>query len=1018
LKRLGVFVVTSIIAFFILLDINVINVKAVVPYYSDSDAMSYAPYGIPLGNLDDNSLFVQGSHTSGNNSVINGDALQLTQKGQNNQVSSVWSNMDNNNYIDTGKKQTLSVWLYFGYSLYNSEGMAFVLQNDPNGTSAIAKNGNDIAGGETIGVWGSDLKNKATSTDLANSAIQKSWALEFDANVNGDQDSNDINNKTGGAPGGSFDSYQMKTMRGIHDQHLAWAYPGRPETYTNVGSQTSTVWSGGLISIPNQVTTNYYEMNHNDVEETTLSPAATADLAWHHMVVTYTPPTDADPNNATLEYKYNDKTLAGYAQNLKTGQNLISHSINLNLSYLGVKKGDPLRFGFTAANGVDDDHTETNTVLFESIPSLVDADANAYVVDKTDKTKVSSSTDVMDKTDKSLNDVTSVHPKDDLQFNYMLRYNSGKEAMKPVTAKVDLPTNVTITSDGDGSIGKVIYSDGSYENIPVTDLNDDKTVLTHVLSKGLSSSLSTAKVELNATADAVPDANSALQVPISHASLEGANYKTDVQTPTFNIIEPQDTLTIAKTSEDPVTVAEGKTVNLTGNMSFKNLKTAINNNDMDIYYSVDGGKTIDFKDTDSGSGNFVIPFSSSDAKKHTIEVQVVDSNYVSPDGTKDVVSSNTLTYTVNVEDLSLIASASNNNPIDKLNDTTVALPNITVKHNDGSNIESGNLKVNYSITNPNSNDGKAVVGIETPMILGGDGTADGSETFSLNVTKDMGLRVGQNTVDVTVTDPGGHTSNKLTFVINVEDKNPVLTYGDKNNGKMTVVAADDSITFPLNIAYEDNIRFKPSDLKFTAKVDGEKTITLPKLTSSSLHDSLYFEETIDRAKLGLDANKNVKTHTVTFQATDPYGRVSKELTFNLDMVYSSANLTYKDSYSFGSLNQSPESRLVKRTSDWDIGVNTVDSQYKLTASAGPLTAGGPTDSHTLAGGLIYVDPNTGNSQSMTDPVTLSENNSDTTYQYHISNKWAKNQGILLQVNSNASAGSYSGKINWNLTDSI
>jgi len=136
------------------------------------------------------------------------------------------------------------------------------------------------------------------------------------------------------------------------------------------------------------------------------------------------------------------------------------------------------------------------------------------------------------------------------------------------------------------------------------------------------------------------------------------------------------------------------------------------------------------------------------------------------------------------------------------------------------------------------------------------------------------------------------------------------------------------------------------------------------------------------------------------------------------MLYSTASLTYKDSYSFGSLNQSQGSRLVKRTSDWDVVVNTVDSKYKLTASADPLTTGGATDTHTLSGGLVYVDPKTGISQSMTSPVTLSENDSETTYKYPISDSWSADSGILLKVDSNPFAGSYSGGLNWDLTDSI
>ncbi|WP_125590253.1 L-type lectin family protein [Companilactobacillus jidongensis] len=274
MKKLGLFVATSIIVFLTLININTTNVKA--GYYSDSDAMAYAPYGLPLGDLGSDSLFIDGAHTTGNDASIDGTALQLTQAGQTNEVTSVWSNTSKDNYIDTGKKQTLSVWLYFGYSLEHSEGMAFVLQNDSRGPLAISKNGDEIAGGETIGVWGSDLTNKDTTQDVADSAIQNSWALEFDSNVEGSKNYDDITNNTGNGPGESLDSYQLPSNRGINDQHIAWAYPGLATTYANIGSVTKTIWKNvGIISMPTTVKTNYYEMLHNDLEELTLSPAAT-----------------------------------------------------------------------------------------------------------------------------------------------------------------------------------------------------------------------------------------------------------------------------------------------------------------------------------------------------------------------------------------------------------------------------------------------------------------------------------------------------------------------------------------------------------------------------------------------------------------------------------------------------------------------------------------------------------------------------------------------------------------------
>jgi hypothetical protein len=63
--------------------------------------------------------------------------------------------------------------------------MAFVLQNDPNGTTASAKVSSSSIIGETLGVWGVDTNNKLQDGDeFAKTAIQNSWALEFDTYTN------------------------------------------------------------------------------------------------------------------------------------------------------------------------------------------------------------------------------------------------------------------------------------------------------------------------------------------------------------------------------------------------------------------------------------------------------------------------------------------------------------------------------------------------------------------------------------------------------------------------------------------------------------------------------------------------------------------------------------------------------------------------------------------------------------------------------------------------------------------
>ncbi|MCF7522991.1 hypothetical protein L3X07_05785 [Levilactobacillus brevis] len=101
------------------------------------------------------------------------------------QFGSIWSTDEN--YFDLTQDETASMWLYFGnQGTQAADGMAFVLQNDPRGVPAIPDYptpGKAI--GETLGVWGVDMAKRQGSVDkLAQTAIQDSWALEFDTNRN------------------------------------------------------------------------------------------------------------------------------------------------------------------------------------------------------------------------------------------------------------------------------------------------------------------------------------------------------------------------------------------------------------------------------------------------------------------------------------------------------------------------------------------------------------------------------------------------------------------------------------------------------------------------------------------------------------------------------------------------------------------------------------------------------------------------------------------------------------------
>jgi len=135
-----------------------------------------------------------------NSSADTSGAIELSQTG------AAWSKIDDDtaNYIDISKKQTISVWLYFGAgygkdSRENGEGMSLTLHNDPRGTSAMG------AGYQGMGVLGSDsqrvteenpllgnswslntsaIRHAATPEEAAATAVSKSIALDFNSQLN------------------------------------------------------------------------------------------------------------------------------------------------------------------------------------------------------------------------------------------------------------------------------------------------------------------------------------------------------------------------------------------------------------------------------------------------------------------------------------------------------------------------------------------------------------------------------------------------------------------------------------------------------------------------------------------------------------------------------------------------------------------------------------------------------------------------------------------------------------------
>ena len=149
-------------------------VKAAADYINPS-------YFIKAGSLANTGIAnkaIVGSATNPITNVTTGANGANTAGGS---TGAVWSKKK----IDLAQDQSFSFEMNFGTSTTGNEGMAFVLQNDPNGANAIAKGTSNQLDGQSIGVWGVDSAEFTSTASsqlsaLAKTAIQNSWALECD----------------------------------------------------------------------------------------------------------------------------------------------------------------------------------------------------------------------------------------------------------------------------------------------------------------------------------------------------------------------------------------------------------------------------------------------------------------------------------------------------------------------------------------------------------------------------------------------------------------------------------------------------------------------------------------------------------------------------------------------------------------------------------------------------------------------------------------------------------------------
>lgn len=488
-------------------------------------AVATAPDGLPLkdyfqlGEFPSNELTNTAKVISHGNQVYNDSSLLLVNNSIK-QLGAIWGNFDKDNYFDTNLFQTMTMWVYLGYSLkYNGQnqynphlepgqqqfvgdGMSLVFHNDSRKLGAISTfdqggKGMRLGNGESMGVWGTDFDNDVKlpldnsdhhlEKGIAKTAIQNSLALEFDTFVDGSTNFAILNNL-----GISFDA-------GKQGQHIALNYPADPLTY-----QANFV--SGLDSKDGRKHyKKYFKMLHHYQNDNQYL----SDGNWHHVTIKWNPITKQ------MRYFFDDRDKDGNIDHA-TAQ----ATAPIDLSKFAFQAGDhKLHWGFTGSTG---DFSENNLIVFESIPSFVNAELDMQIFDK------STGNLVGEKLENS-EEKTPVHPHanagDTLDFTYALNYQSGIKNWDKIIANINLPSEVEYQSS------YVDYNDGD----PVEKVNTDPMIgnkFTYHLAKSLTPTHNKATVHIITRVKPVV---SKAFVDGQHAKFEGDYLIKDGMSPEFVI---------------------------------------------------------------------------------------------------------------------------------------------------------------------------------------------------------------------------------------------------------------------------------------------------------------------------------------------------------------------------------------------------------------------------------------------------------------------------------------------------
>ncbi|MCT3565819.1 hypothetical protein EFR94_00220 [Levilactobacillus brevis] len=599
-----------------------------------TNAVQTMPKGLPLTpyfetGINPGSGFNPVLQNSSNASSTGTQAMQLTSdavKGG----STVWSK--DAFKFNLFKNQKASMWMYFGNKKDTAgDGMAFVLQNQ--GTNAYSDQG------QSLGVWGVDRSSDTIGTKTANlvadTAIQDSWALEFDTFPNttqpdtsgiktvggllatkpADKDiaaANSANTKIADL-GTGFDSDV-----GSGEVHIASNYPGDPSTYDveKLVTVTQGIWGTGtnssILGVPaggagNKYTYYWTKMNHEGVLKTT-DRSYMSDGNWHHLTLDYKAPTTVG-GFGSMTYTYNDKnpqTGAVQTSGAYYGDENaeMSKTVDIDPSKLGATSDNPLVWwGFTGSTG---ENTENSLVAFEQIPNVANINSSGTMTDTT--------------TNKVISDKSTIQGNDHVKVNYNVSYDSGTSAWENIKSKIAVPQNITYKT------AKITYTkkSGATETVTLdsSDISQNgiDLQLDHDLNNESDSDYVSADITLTGVAK---NPSTQTTIAATTGSFTGTQAIASVDIPSFKVAPSTLNLQL---DQSKVTASGDSDVQLTGKIT--STATLDSNDKLILHPSINGNDLTTSKlSTTDKPGIFTVsvPVKQLSSGENTFEVYATDS---------------------------------------------------------------------------------------------------------------------------------------------------------------------------------------------------------------------------------------------------------------------------------------------------------------------------------------------------------------------------------------------------------